>query len=66
MEYGELTLNKVENEKFTLQDVDYGEKHSKTWKKRNAHCSTWSMTRKLKNAENETQTLQELEYDEKH
>ena len=51
------TLKKVENEKCTLQDLEYGEKHSKMWNIRNAHCRTWSMARKLKNVENETQTL---------
>ena len=29
--------------------MEYGKKHSKTWKIRNAHCRTWNMARKLKN-----------------
>ena len=34
-DYGEKIEN-VENERKTLQDLKYGEKHSKTWKIRNA------------------------------
>ena len=30
-------LKKVENEKYTLYDLDYGEKHRKRWKMRNKH-----------------------------
>ena len=59
-------LKNVENETLTLYDQEYGEKHSKTWKMRNAHYRTWNMARKLKNVENETQTLYDLEYGEKH
>ena len=44
--------------------MDYGEKHSKTWKMRNAHCRTWSMARKFKIKKNEKYTLQDLEYGE--
>ena len=33
--------NVVENERQTLNDLDYGEKHSKTWKMRNSHSRTW-------------------------
>jgi hypothetical protein len=47
----------VENETQTLFDLEYGKKHSKTWKMRNAHSGTWIMARKLKNVENGTQTL---------
>ena len=38
-------------------DLEYGEKHSKTGKIRNAHCKTWSMERKMKIVENEKHTL---------
>ena len=51
------TLKNVENETQTLFDLEYGEKHSKTWKMRNAHCRTWSMARKLKIMENEKHTM---------
>ena len=61
----ERKLKNVKNEMETLFDVEYVQKHSKTWKMRIAHYRTWSMARKLKNMENETQTLQDLEYDEK-
>ena len=38
----------VENEKQTLFDLEYGRKHWKNWKMRNAHCRTWNMARILK------------------
>ena len=60
------TLKTVENETQTLQDMEYGEKHSKTWKMRIALYSTWNMEKKLKNVENETQKLFDLEYGEKY
>ena len=50
-------LKNVENETQTLFGLEYGEKHSKTWKMRNAHCRTWSMARKLKIMENEKHIL---------
>ena len=34
------TLKNVENEKCTLQDMEYVKK---SWKVRNAHCRTWIM-----------------------
>ena len=46
-------LKNVENEKEKLFDMEYGEKHTKMWKIRKAHCRTWSMARKLKIMENE-------------
>ena len=55
----------MENETQRLYDLEYGEKHSKTWKMRNAHCRNQNMEGKLKNLENETQTLFDLEYGEK-
>ena len=33
--------NVVENERQTLNDLDYGEKHTKTWERRNSHSRTW-------------------------
>ena len=33
--------NVVENERQTLNDLDYGEKHTKTWARRNSHSRTW-------------------------
>ena len=38
----------MENEKHTLEDMEYGEKHGKTGKIRNAQGRTWSMARKIK------------------
>ena len=59
-------LKKVEKETKTLYDLEYGEKHWKTWKIRNEHCGTWIMGTKLKNVENDTQTLYEQEYGKKN
>jgi hypothetical protein len=50
-------LKKLENETQTIFDLEYGDKHSKTWKMRNAHCMSWSMARKLKIMENDKHTL---------
>jgi hypothetical protein len=33
-------LKNVENETQILLELEYGEKHSKTWKMRNAQCRT--------------------------
>ena len=49
-------LKKVKNEKGTLEEMEYGEKHLKTWKMRNAHYRTCNMARKPKNVEKETHT----------
>ena len=65
---------KVENETQTRFDMEYGEKHSKTWKMGNAHCRIWNMAKKLqiikneklKIIKNEKHTLQGTEYCEKH
>ena len=56
----------MENEKHTLQDLEYGEKQSKNMKNVKYTSRTWVLATKLKNVENETQTLYELEYGEKH
>jgi hypothetical protein len=50
-------IKNVENETQKLFDVEYGRKHPKTWKMRNAQCRTWNMARKLKMMKNEKHTL---------
>ena len=50
-------LKNVENETQTLFGLEYGEKHSKTWKMRNAQCRTWNMARILENVKIEKRTL---------
>ena len=52
-------LKKVQNETQTLYDLEYGEKHWKGWKIRNAHCSVLNMAWNLKIIENEKQTLRQ-------
>ena len=59
-------LKNVENETQTLFGLEYGEKHSKTWKKGKAHCRTWTIARKLKIMENEKHKLLDMKYGEKH
>jgi ABC-type dipeptide/oligopeptide/nickel transport system ATPase component len=46
-------LKNIENETQTLYDLEYGEKHSKRCKMRNAHCRTWNMAIKQKNEKKE-------------
>ena len=41
----ERQLTNVKNEKWALYDLEYGEKHWKTWKMRNTHCRKWNMVR---------------------
>ena len=50
-------LKNVENEILTLNDQEYGEKHSKTWKMRNAQCQTWNMVKISNNVKIEKRTL---------
>jgi hypothetical protein len=50
----------------TFFDQEYGKKHSKTWKMKNALCRTWSIARKLKTMENETNKLQDVKYGKIH
>ena len=38
-------------------DLEYGEKHSKTWKRRNAHYRTRNKARNNKNVEKEMHTV---------
>ena len=55
----------TENETQTLFDLEYGRKHSKTFKIGNAKSRTLYMVRKLKIMENEKYTLQDLDCGEK-
>ena len=57
-------LKITENEKYTLQDVKYGEENEKGGIFRNVHCRTWNMARKLKIMENEKHPLDDLKNDE--
>ena len=57
-------LKITDNEKYTLQDVKYGEETEKGGKFRNVQCRTWNMARKLKIMENEKQPLDHLKNDE--
>ena len=50
-------LKNVENETQTLFDMEYGGKHLKTWKIRNAHYRTQIMAKKKKIMENEKHTV---------
>ena len=36
----------MENEKHTLSDMEYVEKHWKTWKMKHKHYMTWNVARK--------------------
>jgi hypothetical protein len=38
-------LKNVDNEKCTLYDLEYGEKHWKRWKMRHKHFMNWNMAR---------------------
>ena len=53
-------LKITENEKYTLQNVKYGEEMRKGGKFRNVHCRTWNMTRKVKIMKNEKHPLDDL------
>ena len=57
-------LKITENEKYTLQDLKYGEKTEKGGKFRRVHCRTWNMARKLKIIENEKHPLDDFKNDE--
>ena len=57
-------LKIMENEKFTLYDVKYGQETEKGGKFRNIHCRTWNMARKVKILDNEKHPLDELKNDE--
>ena len=57
-------LKITKNEKYTFQDVKYGEENRKGGKFRNVHCRTWNMSRKLKIMENEKHPLDDLKNDE--
>ena len=53
-------LKITENEKYTLQDVKYGEENRKKWKIQKFPCRTWNMTRKVKIMENDKHPLDDL------
>ena len=57
-------LKITENEKYTLQDVKYGEENLKRKKFRSVHYRKWNMARKLKIMENEKHPLDDLKNDE--
>ena len=58
-------MKKVENEKCTLQDLEYGQK-TENHGKRETHTVGREIYREtLKNVKNEKFTLQDLEYGEK-
>ena len=42
---GQETLQNIENEKCTLQDLEYGKKPEKREKTRHTHWRTWKMAR---------------------
>ena len=44
-------LKYMQNEKHTVQDLEYGKKIEKTWKMRHKHCITWNMARNTENRE---------------
>jgi hypothetical protein len=50
-------IKNMKNETQTMFDLEYSKKHSKTLKRRNEHCRTWSMAGKLKIMDNEKHTL---------
>ena len=53
-----------DNEKYTLQDVKYGEENCKSGKFRNVEYRTWNMARKLKIMVNEKHPLDDVKNDE--
>ena len=59
-------VTKKENEKRTLQDLEYGEKTNKRGKRDRHTLWTWNMARKLRNEENEKLTWQNMKYGGKH
>ena len=57
-------LKIMDNEKYTLQDLKYGEENLKRWTIQKVHSRTWNMARKLKIMENEKYKLDDLKNDE--
>ena len=53
----------MKNEKHTLEDLEYGKKHCKTWKMRMHSVGPEIWGEKLKNVENEKFKLQDLKHD---
>ena len=60
----ERKLKIMENEKYTLQDMNIVRKTEKGVKFGNVHCRSWNMARKLKIMENEKHPLDDLKNDE--
>ena len=52
------TMKNLKNKTCTLQNLEYGKKHSKSWKMKHSYCRTWNMARKQKIMENEKHTQQ--------
>ena len=50
-------LKIFENETHTLFHLEYGLKHSKTWKMRNSHSRTWNMAKSSEKREKWKYTL---------
>ena len=59
-------FEKGENEKCSLQDLEYGQKTEEMLKMRDTHFRTCNMASKLTSEENENLTWQDLEYGKKH
>ena len=45
----------VKNDTKTLLDMEYREKHWKTWKMKNAQCRTWNVAKKKKKKKKKTE-----------
>ena len=56
------TENRAKLETHTVELVIWRETLKCVKKKRNTHCWTWIVVRKLKNMENETHTMYDLEH----
>ena len=63
LEYGKITEN-VDHEKYTLQDIKYGEKNWKRWKIQKCPLQDLEYGEKTENHENENETRQVVKYDE--
>ena len=53
-------LNNKEIEKHTWEDLEYGEKHWKTWKMWKTHCRTWNVARHSEKRKKWEHTLKDL------
>ena len=59
-------LKITENEKYTLQDVKYGEENRKRWKIQKCPLQDLEYGEKTENHGNENNTRQVLKYDKKY